>query len=59
VEAGRAEVGHLRARWRRLGDAAGSKTIGANRIDIDPAKWSTPLHVQTAEEEIFCVVRGS
>jgi len=59
IEGGRGEVGHLAARWRRLGDAAGSKTIGANRIDIDPGKWSTPVHVQTAEEEIFYVLRGS
>jgi uncharacterized cupin superfamily protein len=59
VDGGRGEVGHLAARWRRLGNAAGSKTIGANRIDIDPGKWSTPLHVQTAEEEIFYVLRGS
>jgi uncharacterized cupin superfamily protein len=59
IEGGSGEVGHLGGRWRRLGDAAGSKTIGANRIDIYPGKWSTPLHVQTAEEEIFYVLRGS
>ena len=59
VEAGRAELGHLAARWRNLGYAAGSKTIGVKRIEIDPGKWSTPLHVQTAEEEIFYVLGGS
>jgi uncharacterized cupin superfamily protein len=59
IEGGSGEVGHLGGRWRRLGDAAGSKTIGANRIDVYPGKWSTPLHVQTAEEEIFYVLRGS
>jgi uncharacterized cupin superfamily protein len=51
------------AHWDEIeggsGDAAGSKTIGANRIDVYPGKWSTPLHVQTAEEEIFYVLRGS
>jgi uncharacterized cupin superfamily protein len=59
VKGGRAELGHLAAHWRNLGYAAGSKTIGVKRIQIDPGKWSTPLHVQTAEEEIFYVVAGS
>jgi uncharacterized cupin superfamily protein len=59
VEGGRAEVGHLGARWRNLGSAAGSQTIGVKRIQVDPGKWSTPLHVQTAEEEIFFVLDGS
>ena len=29
------------------------------RIEIEPGKWSTPLHRQTAEEEIFYVLDGS
>jgi uncharacterized cupin superfamily protein len=59
VKGGRAELGHLGAHWRNLGYAAGSKTVGLKRIQIDPGKWSTPLHVQTAEEEIFYVLGGS
>jgi uncharacterized cupin superfamily protein len=59
VEGGRAEAGHLAGHWRNLGRAAGSKTVGVKRIQIDPGKWSTPLHRQTAEEEIFYVLGGS
>ena len=39
--------------------AAGTKTVGVSRIKVDPGKWSTPLHRQTAEEEIFFVLGGS
>jgi uncharacterized cupin superfamily protein len=59
VEGGRAEAGHLAGRWRDLGRAAGTKTVGVNRIEIDPGKWSTPLHRQTGEEEIFYVLGGT
>ena len=55
----RAEVGHLGAVWSNLGVAAGTKTVGVNRIQIDPGKWSTPYHRQTGEEEIFYVLSGS
>ena len=33
--------------------------MGLKRIEIDPGKWSTPVHRQTAEEEIFYVLAGS
>jgi uncharacterized cupin superfamily protein len=59
VESGRAELGHLAGTWRDLGRAAGSVGVGVRRIEIDPGKWSTPVHRQTAEEEIFYVLRGS
>jgi uncharacterized cupin superfamily protein len=59
VESGRAELGHLAGTWRDLGRAAGSVGVGLKRIEIDPGKWSTPLHRQTAEEEIFYVLDGS
>jgi uncharacterized cupin superfamily protein len=59
VKSGRAELGHLAGTWRNLGYAAGSKTVGLKRVEIDPGKWSTPLHVQTAEEEIFYVLGGA
>ncbi len=55
----RAEVGHLGALWGNLGVAAGTKTVGVNRIQIQPGKWSTPYHRHTAEEEIFYVLSGS
>jgi len=59
VESGRAEAGHVGGLWADLGSAAGSKTVGVNRIRVDPGKWSTPFHRQTAEEEIFYVLGGT
>ena len=59
VQAFRADLGHLAGGWRDLGDAAGTRAAGLKRIQIDPGKWSTPLHRQTAEEEIFFVLAGS
>jgi uncharacterized cupin superfamily protein len=55
----RAEAGHIAGEWTDLGRAAGTKTVGLKRIKVDPGKWSTPLHRQTAEEEIFFVLGGS
>jgi uncharacterized cupin superfamily protein len=59
AESGRAEAGHIAGEWTDLGVAAGTKAVGVNRIRIDPGKWSTPFHRQTAEEEIFFVLGGS
>ncbi|MEO5577301.1 MAG: cupin domain-containing protein [Gaiellaceae bacterium] len=59
VESGRAEAGHIAGLWTDLGSAAGAKTVGVNRIRIDPGMWSTPFHRQTGEEEIFYVLGGS
>jgi uncharacterized cupin superfamily protein len=53
------EEGHLAGMWTDLGTLAGSVTVGVERIDIDPGKWSTPLHAEGGEEEIFYVLRGS
>ena len=54
----RSETGHIAATWTNLGLAAGSRTVGVRRIAVDPGKWSTPFHRQTAEEEIFYVLGG-
>ena len=54
-----ANVGHLVARWRDLGRAAGTRDVGVKRIEVAPGRWSTPLHRETAEEEIFYVLGGS
>ena len=58
VEGGRAEAGHIGGVWIQLGKAAGTRDVGVNRIQIDPGRWSTPFHRQTAEEEIFYVLGG-
>jgi uncharacterized cupin superfamily protein len=59
VESRRNELGHLAASWRDLGRAAGTVTVGLKRVEIDPGKWSTPAHVEGAEEEIVYVLGGS
>jgi uncharacterized cupin superfamily protein len=59
VESGRAEAGHIAGEWTDLGVAAGTKTVGLCRIRVDPGRWSTPFHRETAEEEIFYVLAGS
>lgn len=55
----RREFGHIAGTWTDLGTAAGSLGVGVNRIQVEPGKWSTPAHVEGAEEEIFFVLRGS
>ena len=55
----RRDVGHIAGSWHDLGSAAGSVTVGVQRIRIDPGKWSTPAHIEGAEEEIFYVLAGS
>src|ERR671914_12092 len=59
VETHRNELGHLCGTWRDLGNAAGSRAVGLKRIQVDPGKWSTPVHAEGAEEEIFYVLSGS
>jgi len=59
VEGRRSELGHLAAEWRDLGRAAGTVRVGLKRLRIDPGKWSTPAHVEGAEEEIVFVLGGS
>ena len=53
----RAERGHLVGTWWDLGSEHG--VLGVQRIQVDPGKWSTPLHLEGAEEEIFWVLGGS
>jgi uncharacterized cupin superfamily protein len=45
--------------WRNLGGAAGSVTVGVNRIDLEQGEVSTPAHVHGADDEIFFVLAGS
>jgi uncharacterized cupin superfamily protein len=54
----RVEVGPMCATWTDLGKAGGSVTTGLKRIQIEPGRRSTPVHVHDAEEEIFYVVGG-
>src|SRR5256714_15474465 len=47
------------ASWQRLGDAAGAKGIGVNRVRIEPGRLSTPPHSHGLSEEITFVLGGS
>jgi uncharacterized cupin superfamily protein len=59
VPAHRRAAGHIDGRWQSLGDAAGAVGVGLQRIRIEPLRWSTPVHVHGASEEIFVVLGGS
>jgi uncharacterized cupin superfamily protein len=52
------DLGHLRARWTLIGEAAGSVAVGLRRIEIASGGWSTPAHEHGREEEIFYVLAG-
>ena len=55
----RRETGHQAGDWYDLGSAAGSVSVGLQRVLVDPGRWSTPAHAEGAEEEIFFVLSGS
>jgi uncharacterized cupin superfamily protein len=58
IEATRKERGHIGGSWRSLtGDS--SVAAGVTRIEVDPGRWATPLHLESSEEEIFFVLAGS
>lgn len=52
-------VGHIKGAWRDLGRAAGSRTVGLQRIEIAEGYFSTPVHAHGADEEIFFVLGGN
>jgi uncharacterized cupin superfamily protein len=58
VESVRRERGHICGDWQPLtGDA--SEWVGVQRVRVAPGKWSTPLHLEGAEEEVFFVLGGT
>ncbi len=58
VRTWRGERGHIAGTWSSLTGRA-SHSVGVKRIQVDPGMWSTPLHLEGAEEEIFYVLGGS
>ncbi len=54
----RGERGHIAGTWWSLAGRA-SRNVGVKRMQIDPGMWSTPLHLEGQEEEIFYVLGGS
>jgi uncharacterized cupin superfamily protein len=59
VESNRREKGPMGLTMQRLGDAAGAKGIGLNRVRLEPGRLSTPPHSHGLSEEIFYVLGGS
>jgi len=59
VEGIRRDKAPMGATWQRLGDAAGAKGIGVNRVRIEPGRLSTPPHSHGQSEEIYFVLGGS
>jgi uncharacterized cupin superfamily protein len=49
----------MRSKLQRLGDAAGARGIGVNRLRIAPGMLSTPPHSHGRSEEIFFVLSGT
>jgi uncharacterized cupin superfamily protein len=49
----------LGGHWQRLGDAAGSVRLGAQRARLNEGQMLTPPHVHSAEEEIYHVLSGT
>jgi uncharacterized cupin superfamily protein len=58
VRTSRGEQGHIAGTWSSL-TGRSTTLCGVKRIQVDPGKWSTPLHLEGAEEEIFYVLGGS
>jgi uncharacterized cupin superfamily protein len=59
VEQHRRAKGEMDAAWQRLGDAAGTKGVGLNRVRVAPGKLPTPPHSHGASEEVYYVLGGS
>jgi len=59
VESYRRAKGEMDATWQRLGEAAGTKGVGVNRVRVAPGKLPTPPHSHGASEEVFYVLAGS
>jgi uncharacterized cupin superfamily protein len=51
--------GEMDATWQGLGNAAGTRGVGVNRIKVAPGKLPTPPHSHGASEELYFVLSGS
>ena len=47
------------ASWQPLGNAAGARGVGVNRVRIEPGKLPTPPHSHGASEELYFILGGS
>jgi uncharacterized cupin superfamily protein len=51
--------GEMDASWQRLGDAAGARGVGVNRVRVGAGKLPTPPHSHGASEELYFILGGS
>ncbi|HET7568518.1 MAG TPA: cupin domain-containing protein [Gaiellaceae bacterium] len=51
--------GEMDAEWQALGDAAGCRGVGVNRVRVAPGKLPTPPHSHSVSEELYFVLAGS
>jgi uncharacterized cupin superfamily protein len=59
VESHHRAKGEMGATWQAVGNAAGTVTVGVNRIRVEPGKLPTPPHSHGASEELYFVLAGS
>ncbi|HEX4323365.1 MAG TPA: cupin domain-containing protein [Gaiellaceae bacterium] len=59
VEPHRRAKGEMDATWQALGNAAGTRGVGVNRVRVAPGKLPTPPHSHGASEELYFVLSGS
>ena len=59
VESHRRAEGEMDATWQALGEQAGTRGVGVNRVRVAPGKLPTPPHSHGASEELYFVLGGS
>jgi uncharacterized cupin superfamily protein len=59
VESHHRAAGEMDATWQALGNAAGTRGVGVNRVRVAPGKLPTPPHSHGASEELYFVLAGS
>lgn len=58
IEPSAVDYGPVRGAWRNLGAATQSVDVGCRRMVVPSRARTTPVHLHTAEEEIFYVLAG-
>ena len=51
--------GEMDGIWQAVGEAAGTRGVGVNRVRVPPGKLPTPPHTHGASEELFFILAGS
>jgi uncharacterized cupin superfamily protein len=59
VESHRRSKGEMDATWQWLGNVAGTRAVGVNRVRVEPGKLPTPPHSHGASEELYFVLAGT